>query len=70
MGTGNWDESGDGKHYKKKVKKMLTCFACDINNKETRREEKSVCVLLLIYHRERYGRDLSFKEKKDGSATD
>ncbi|CAN6838359.1 unnamed protein product [Brassica oleracea] len=23
---------------------MLTCFACDINNKETRREGKSVCV--------------------------
>ena len=49
---------------------MLTCFACDINNKETRREGKCVCVLLLIYHRERYGRDLSFKEKEDGSARD
>ncbi|CAN6843451.1 unnamed protein product [Brassica oleracea var. botrytis] len=24
---------------------MLTCFACDINNKETRREGKCVCVL-------------------------
>ena len=42
---------------------MLTCFACDINNKETRRRGKCICVLL-IYHRERYGRDLSFKEKK------
>ena len=32
---------------------MLTRFACDINNKETRREGKCVCFLLLIYHRER-----------------
>ena len=49
---------------------MLTRFGCDINNKETRREGKCICVLLLIYHRERYGRDLSFKEKEDGSARD
>ena len=44
-------------------------FASDINNKETR-EGKCICVLLLIYHRERYGRDLSFKKKKDESARD
>ena len=34
------------------------------------RDKKGRKVLLLIYHRERYGRDLSFKEKEDGSARD
>ena len=51
---------------------MLTCFvACDINNKETRREGKCLCVLLLIYQQRENGRDFSFKEKEeDGRARD
>ena len=45
---------------------MLTCFvACDINNKETRREGKCLCVLLLIYQQRENGRDpLVSKRKK------
>ena len=49
---------------------MLTCFvACDINNKQTRREGTCLCVLLLIYQQRENRRDFSFKEKEeDGCA--